>query len=353
MSIYKQRFEELNARLDKYYGIKPVSAESPMQIMKKLDERSPVLIMPVVAALSIIFSSFVKNKKVQLIFMSLVVIGAMGTIVLGIGRFYSLYALATTIIFPTLSIIYLLNMVKIYESDKTLKEKSYLQLFAKGVGVLTVCVLISFVGSVFVAAFYGDSIYMLEFKKFSGVKISQMFPLLITVFTFLSIIGVSQYFHKESSLTSQLSESLQKNVKVWQALLAFVMIGVLGLMIIRSGHDSNVEPATSELILRNVLEFITPARPRNKAIFLGFPALIIFVMISGKKIFKTTYILFAIAATIGQANTLNTFSHIRTPFMMSVYRTVGEYIISVIITFFIALLFIAVENLIKRKKIHE
>jgi hypothetical protein len=353
MSIYKQRFEELNARLDKYYGIKPVSAESPMQIMKKLDERSPVLILPIVAALSIIFSSFVKNKKAQLIFMSLVVIGAMGTIVLGIGRFYSLYALATTIIFPTLSIIYLLNMVKIYESDKTLKEKSYLQLFVKGVGVLTVCVLISFVGSVFVAAFYGDSIYMLEFKKFSGVKISQMFPLLITVFTFLSIIGVSQYFHKESSLTSQLSESLQKNVKVWQALLAFVMIGVLGLMIIRSGHDSNVEPATSELILRNVLEFITPARPRNKAIFLGFPALIIFVMISGKKIFKTTYILFAIAATIGQANILNTFSHIRTPFMMSVYRTVGEYIISVIITFFIALLFIAVENLIKRKKIHE
>ena len=131
------------------------------------------------------------------------------------------------------------------------------------------------------------------------------------------------------------------------------MIGVLGLMIIRSGHDSNVEPATSELILRNVLEFITLARSRNKSIFLGFLVFIIFVMISGKKMFKTSYILFAIAATIGQANILNTFSHIRTPFMMSVYRTVGEYIISVIITFFIALLFIAVENLIKRKKIHE
>ena len=102
-----------------------------------------------------------------------------------------------------------------------------------------------------------------------------------------------------------------------------------------------------------MLEYITPARPRNKAIFLGFPALIIFVMISGKKIFKTSYILFAIAATIGQANILNTFSHIRTPFMMSVYRILGEYVISVIITFFIALLFSLAENLIKRKKIHE
>ena len=353
MSIYKQRFDELNARLDKYYGIKPVSPEHPMETMKKFDETSPILILPVIAGLFIIFSFFVKNKKAQIIFAGLMLIGVVGTMKIGLGKFYPIYALVTTIVFPTLSVIYLLDMVKIFEKDKSLREKSYLQLFVKGVIVLSICVLISFVGAVFVAAFYGDSIYMLEFKKFSGVKISQMIPLLITVFTFLSIIGVSQYFNQESSLSSQISQSLQKNVKVWQALLAFVMIGVLGLMIIRSGHDSNVEPATSELILRNVLEYITPARPRNKAIFLGFPALIIFVMISGKKIFKTSYILFAIAATIGQANILNTFSHIRTPFMMSVYRILGEYVISVIITFFIALLFSLAENLIKRKKIHE
>ena len=128
------------------------------------------------------------------------------------------------------------------------------------------------------------------------------------------------------------------------------MIGVLALMILRSGHSSNVDPPMSELFLRNILEFITPARPRNKAIFLGFPALMIFVILAGKKMFKTSYILFAIAATIGQANILNTFSHIRTPFMMSVYRTIGEYVISIVLTFIIVVIATVIENFIKRKK---
>ena len=95
------------------------------------------------------------------------------------------------------------------------------------------------------------------------------------------------------------------------------MLGVLGIMILRSGHTSNIDPPASEILIRNIFEFIFPARPRNKAIFLGYPALIMLIILASKKKFRNSYILFALSAVIGQADILNTFSHIRTPFIIS------------------------------------
>ena len=214
------------------------------------------------------------------------------------------------------------------------------------------CVSISFVGAVFLATLYTKSVYLLEFNKFSGVKISQMIPLLTSIISYLCIIGVGEYFDNSQTLRVQIRQTLQKNVKIWQVIIGFILIGVLGMMIIRSGHDSNVEPSNMELLFRNILEHVTPARPRNKAIFLGFPALIIFVILAGKKTLRTFYIIFTLASTIGQANILNTFSHIRTPFLMSVYRTIDEYIFAIVFTFILVALFTICEKIIKRKNIN-
>lgn len=358
MNLYKKRFDELNARLYKFYGIKPVSNENDLKMLGNFDISRTIKLLVYIAvlfSLCLIFAELFPSSKITnspkiSVSLSFLVVLAMQA--LSKDKFDSIIALLATVTFPTLSIIYLLRKIKSYEQNISLLEKSYISLFLKGITDLIKCVSISFVGAVFLATLYTKSVYLLEFNKFSGVKISQMIPLLTSIISYLCIIGVGEYFDNNQTLRVQIRQTLQKNVKIWQVIIGFILIGVLGMMIIRSGHDSNVEPSNIELLFRNILEHVTPARPRNKAIFLGFPALIIFVILAGKKTLRTFYIIFTLASTIGQANILNTFSHIRTPFLMSVYRTIDEYIFAIVFTFILVALFTICEKIIKRKNIN-
>lgn len=376
MEIYKQRFNELNSRLDKQYGIKPIYNHKDINIDKmgskvSLETHSGIDVMPnfttskymkllssiaIIVSLLMIFAVIFKNtEKIQIV---LLVLGILGSAFvykfnIKINTFNSLMALLGTISFASLSIIYLLTAVKKLEDEKDKNTLSYPKLFALGSLELIKCIMISLIGVTFVITLYGESMYMLEFNKFSGVKVSQMLPLLIVPFAYLSIIGLGEYFDINRSLKDQLKETLEKNVKIWQVVIVFAMLGVLGIMILRSGHTSNIDPPASEILMRNIFEFIFPARPRNKAIFLGYPALIMLIMLASKKKFRNSYILFALSATIGQADILNTFSHIRTPFIISLQRVGVEYFVSVVITAVIVIIIGVISKIIqKRKKIN-
>ncbi|MGP1568155.1 MAG: DUF5693 family protein [Peptoanaerobacter stomatis] len=356
MSIYKQRFEELNSRLDKFYGITPITSDNYVKTMDRFLTSKYMKLLATVAIMVsalIIFDNIFKNtQNIQLVLLVLGVIGSAGIYKFNIklATFNTFMALFGTISFATLSIVYLLRATKKFEENKSLENTNIYKLFLFGTVELLKCIMISLIGVTFIVTLYGDSVYMLEFSKFSGVKISQMLPLLIVPFAYLSIIGLGKYFDKNRSLKEQVVETLQKNVKVWQVVLLFAMLGVLGLMLLRSGHTSNVDPSSSEILMRNIFEYIFPARPRNKAIFLGYPSLILLIMLASKKKFRDTYILFALAATIGQADILNTFSHIRTPFLVSLSRVGIEYAVSFVITFVIVVFIDIICKIIQRGK---
>lgn len=359
MNIYRQRFEELNSRLAKHYGIIPVSKENPIQIMEKFSTSNFMKLLSAIAIivsfLMIIDMVFKNTQKLQIFLLIIGILGSLAVYKLHIkvDLFNTVIALLGTISFASLSVIYLLDKVKKLEKSKEQNDLSYMKLFMLGCFELLKCIMISMVGVTFLVTLYAESVYMLEFSKFSGVKVSQIMPLIIVFIAYLEMIGIGEYFDASRSIMLQIKETLDKNVKVWQVVIGFLVLGVLAVLILRGGHSSNLEPPMSEILMRNIFEYIFPARPRNKAIFLGYPALIIFIMLASKKKFRTSYIMFALAATIGQSDILNTFSHIRTPFLISLKRVAVEYFVAIALTAVIVLVIAFIDTKIqKRKKIN-
>lgn len=411
MDIYQKRFAELEHRLEKNYGITPVIRDgvyAPPNAMKQLVLSKKIKIFAIfgtiIACLFLLEELIGGHKRIRYASWLISFLVLLGSALLYREKLEQLFALLASIAFPTLSIVYLMRRLKSWsgsgelsadssalqsgltqkadadaekadadaDTDADTKRRSLYLLYLKGLLYLFLCMMISAVGAIFVMTLYAGSAYLLEFSKFVGVKASQMLPLIAVIVLYFAVIGIhfGPWRRKEErelagrttsamdqsvmnqSVMDQIRTVLQQNVKVWQILLAGILFGSLAIMLLRSGHTSNVEPPSFELLLRNFLELITPARPRTKAIFLGFPALILLVILANRKQFKLSYPLFLLAATIGQANLVNSFSHIRTPILVSVYRVLGEFVISAFFVLIIVFLYDLGEKLYRRIRRH-
>jgi hypothetical protein len=75
-----------------------------------------------------------------------------------------------------------------------------------------------------------------------------------------------------------------------------------------------------EMVIRNILEEKLLVRPRTKEFTVAFPALVLVAYLASLR-FKSLIFISGLAAVIGQTSIVNTFSHLRTPFVVSIIRT--------------------------------
>ena len=228
------------------------------------------------------------------------------------------FAFAAAVVFSGLGIYYfMMEVKKIYGSPE---KYSKLKVMTNSTRILLCSIAIALAGAVFLDAALADVKYFLEMDIFRGVKFAQILPFGIFVLIYLI------YFlnkNDESSFKSVVNTTvgvLNKDIKVYYAIVAAV-IGVVGYVYIsRTGHETNIQPSNIEMITRNFMEYILLARPRTKEFLIAFPAIFVAVYAAGKKSEFFTG-LFMLAAAIGTSSVINTFSHIRTPIYLSFART--------------------------------
>ena len=139
------------------------------------------------------------------------------------------------------------------------------------------------------------------------------------------------------------------DIKIWQVFLVGVTTVILLVFLRRSGNTSGT-PSILEALLRNVLEVFFPARPRTKAIFLGMPALILLVYNTHRCQLKKLVFPLIFIGSIALVNTVNTFSHMKAPVYLSLYRTLAEIMVSAIVGLAIITIQELILKLISRKK---
>jgi len=103
------------------------------------------------------------------------------------------------------------------------------------------------------------------------------------------------------------------------AILGFLLIAGY-VYIARTGHEGSLQPSEIEMIIRNILEEKLLVRPRTKEFTVAFPALILGAYIASLK-YKSLIFISGLAAVIGQTSIVNTFSHLRTPVVVSFIRS--------------------------------
>ncbi len=345
-SEYQKTFDDLKARLSSH-GI-ALEEFSTMDYFRVSSTKLILMGWSLVAASILLLMLLFRNDDWRFIILTLCgMIGIVGMVFVAKDLSEKILALAASVIFPSLSVLYLIRMSKkiMLSPVKRLHIKS---IITKAIITLVICSIIALVGGLFIGAILGDIKYLLELDIFRGVKASQITPIVFFMVIFIIEFGYDREIRKKTDtklLQKDFIRFMNESIKIKYVILTAIA-GVVGYIYIsRTGHETSIQPTDIEMIIRNFLENTLIARPRNKEFLVGAPAIVMTIYIAtfgNKKILAP----FVLAATVGLASIVNTFSHLRTPIYISIIRTIlsmgiglvlgiiGIFVLAAILRFF-------------------
>ncbi len=191
-------------------------------------------------------------------------------------------------------------------------SSTYANVLSVGVMVM----LFSIVWGMFHYLLHHTSDYVYGVKLISGVKLAHIVPLGFVFIALVDKFKLWTYFKNNPVYPSQLVG-------------AFLFIGLLGYMLLRSGNEGVNTVSGMELYLRNFIDSTFGIRPRIKEIFFGYPVLFagFWLFVQSDKIKRLNWLKLpaSILITLGSivfVSIYNTFSHIHTPLEVSVLRSI-------------------------------
>jgi hypothetical protein len=163
-------------------------------------------------------------------------------------------------------------------------------------------------GGLAVAALFSNPVYMLRLNTFSGVKLTLMLPPLL-----VALHDMRRRVHPES-----LRSLLSRPPLFGELTLVMVLAVLLGIILFRSDNVQFIPGL--EVRIRNALERILIARPRNREVFIGYPSLLLWAFAAKAGLWGRYRELLRLGATIGFASVVNSFCHYHTPLVFILLR---------------------------------
>ncbi len=204
-------------------------------------------------------------------------------------------ALGAVVVFPSLALI---NNLRVGAKDLITSIKLLLKTSV-----------FSLMGAVLMIGLLTDTSFMLKLQEFRGVKIAHVLPLIVVaVFCFL--------WQEREDWAYTLKEFWGSKISIGWAVLGVILALGLLIYVSRTGNES-VAVSGLELELRNLLDKLLVVRPRTKEFLIGHPLLMLFFYLG----YQHKYLPLLILGAIGQVSLVNTFAHMHTPLLISVFRS--------------------------------
>ena len=296
------------------------AAYEPPRILRAL------VIMGVAAAgvlyLSLVVPALNRRRRAVLLFFAIAALIGMMPILLGAGsKIRILAALASANLFPALAMVGLLDLLR---GRRFQKDAPVWRIIVAGLILLSITSALSMIGASYLSGALADTRYFLEFDIFRGIKLTFVLPMILVAIAFMQRFDIFDgRFDSSAGVMGQVREILDTPVRVGSLLGAFVLLGALVVLVLRSGHTSGLPVPGIELKLRAFLEQLFYARPRTKEFLIGHPAFLLGIYAAARR-WKTMIVFgLVLAATIAQGSMVETFAHMRTPIEMSLVRGVG------------------------------
>lgn len=257
-------------------------------------------------------------------------LGLLGNFVFGTVT-HQIMGFLAAISFPVLSIYYITDMLD------DIDDVPVVQLLANCAISLLLAVFFSLCGACLLAAILTDPRFLLEIDFYRGVKLTFILPLLLILIICLKkydtlgyrkCVTWSDYCFQTKVLLRQCLTSRM----LWKILLFIVFAGgILYIFIGRTGHSWQLPVPQFELNMRYWLEEHMYARPRAKEFLIGHIAFCLLVLVNHRSWSKIWRFMLVVGATIGQVSLVETFCHMRSPFLMSVVRALSGYAFGIVI----------------------
>jgi hypothetical protein len=194
----------------------------------------------------------------------------------------------------------------------------------RGIALFAASSAVSVLGGLLVVGCLADARFMVKLDQFTGVKLAHGLPLLGVLLLQLGWeFGGSGKGSGEPPLVTLVRgwrAAARSAVRYWQAVLLIACAGVVALLLLRTGHETGLGVSGLELQFRSLLNRVFGVRPRSKELLIGHPLLLLGLVraAGGKNVGR--WVLLSLGA-IGQVSLVNTFTHIHTPLLISVTRT--------------------------------
>ncbi len=313
---YERTFKSLEKRLNEH-DIKLGRAEA-MKEFHIGSKRIAVLAFGITLASVLLFIKMfnIKDKRANYLYLFSILAAFVPLVMRGIAE--KGFSFTAAVVFSGLGIYFFMMQInKIYESSE---KFSKFRIMVYSTLILAGSVAISLAGAVFVDSILADVRYFLEMDIFRGVKFAQILPFGLFIIMFLIYFMNRDSDDSFKSVVNTTIRILNKDIKIYYAIIAAVIGAVAYVYISRTGHETNLQPSNIEMITRNFMEYILLARPRTKEFLIAFPAIFAAVYAASKKSEFFTGI-FMLVSAIGTSSVINTFSHLRTPIYLSFART--------------------------------
>lgn len=217
------------------------------------------------------------------------------------------------------------------------KIKSYIAKF-------TLSGLIAIITGILIACIMYGTEYILKLKVFSGIKILYILPpILVTLWLLVESKSLKNIF--ELRFNKQEIINIVKRIKWYHIVLVLLVIFGGIIYIRRSGNSGNA--SNFELEMRNMLEKLLYVRPRTKEFMLGYPSIFIAYYMLKNNMKYAPYML--IPGAIATMSTVNTFTHLHTPIIYSLLRSIYAIILGAIVGLIYILIIVQIRCFIKKE----
>jgi hypothetical protein len=258
-----------------------------------------------------------------------VVLAVIGAFIAKGALFLQIMAVGCATAAPTASILVLLDW---WKRKKLTKKLSYGRVLGDGTIALACAVAMSMIGGLFVAAMLGNIRFFMEFDFYRGVKLTFLLPVILVAIGYVRRFPLMDHtINSAADFIDFTKRFLDIPIKMGTLILVALLGLVAFIFVGRSGHTSGVPVPGAEVAMRRFLENIMYARPREKEFLIGHPAFYLMVAALYRKWPQILHFLLVIAAVIGQGSMVETFAHIRTPFIMSFVRGINGWVTGMVI----------------------
>ena len=323
LNLIQQLKEKLN---QKGYEVKSID------YIKK-PQTNNIIFFQIIAyfAVSLMFILFVKlfikeltSKESFILFLSILAIGVISYLTTTVKLYNEIMALITACVAPVIVFIIIKKIL-----DKNLeKTKQFIP-------ILIFIFISTIITGIIINTLLFHYNYFVAIWTFRGVKLANTIPiLLLAIFLFVRPKRIKYLY--------QVLDRYFAGILTFKYLFIIVLLtGFLLFYVMRTGNYGILILGKAEIGFRELLENIFLVRPRSKEILFAVPLLMLAInywkTTKLNSTMKSVILLFSSIVSISQ---INTFCHLHSPFLTSLYRS----FLGLVIGYFIGLLLIFLIN---------
>jgi len=167
---------------------------------------------------------------------------------------------------------------------------------------------------------------LVKMEVFHGVILSRGVPVIVALAYFYNLAELD-WAPAARNMYTRIDRVFGRPVTYLDLALIVILVAALGIALLRAGNDFGFLVSGTETTVRGTLEQIFGVRPRTTELVGHFAMIAFFVLLPWG---HRSLLLLLAAGTMALSSVVNTFSHLHTPLMVSVYRTLLGLMLSLL-----------------------